>query len=88
METYSKADIEKLINDCEVLFLPEDTEIEFVSEQELENPRPNELELIRNLNLREIVIPSENPRENQIEDFEKIYQQSKNAKISVTVNIN
>lgn len=73
MEKYSEADIAKIINDCEILILPENTSFDDVITNEIEdlfecNQNSNE-------NVRQSV--KEPEIEETEEVFEQIYQNSK-----------
>lgn len=66
MEKYSQSDIEKIINDCEILFLPENTTID----KEFADTSPVFTVLAE-----------------ETEDFENIYQQSKESRRTLYVRL-
>jgi hypothetical protein len=72
MSKYSEADIAKIINDCEILILPDNSSIEEVLANEnqhlLQNSKPKEKEIENHEILED---------EETEEDFERIFQKSK-----------
>lgn len=83
MAQYNEADIVKLINDCDILILPDNSSIEeaLASEnrQLLSAQKPQETS-------QEIhEIPDDPPEEQSEADFERIFQQSKLNKNKVPV---
>lgn len=72
MEKYSKLEIENIINNCEILFLPENSSIEDALEQEL--VVSSNTESVRDF------VTVETLAEETDEDFENIYQKSKECR--------
>lgn len=80
MEQYSEADIAKIINNCEILILPENTELEnvFSSEDQHEG---------ENSRAKTTKHDNQSLTEETEEDFEQIYRKTKENKYNVNVNM-
>lgn len=75
MEKYSHEELEKIINECDVLFLPEKSSVEDALGREAAGSMagsPN----VEGKQLSDIKIPADDANE----DFESIYQQAKTSK--------
>lgn len=83
MSKYTEAEINRIINDCEILFVPEGSSVDDVVELneaqvtcKIENPKS--LLLARFMNEADLTEVSYEDNEN--DDFEKIYQESNSKK--------
>lgn len=84
MEKYSEADIAKIINDCEILILPENTSLEDVRASEIDGFH------LAKQNSQEVVnkVEEESEVQETDEDFEEMYQNSKtNQNYDVIVSV-
>lgn len=84
MDKYSKADIAKIINDCEILILPENATLE----DALSSRTLLESEIPRVQADQEVVQPK---LEEETEDFERIFwntkvKQNQNVNVSLSVH--
>jgi hypothetical protein len=82
MENYSEVDIARIINDCEILLLPDNSSIEEV----LINESKHLLTSFGNAGQNQPSLVVTEQEEETEEEFERIYQQSCSKKNSLEVS--